>query len=114
TVKSAGAAISDAALLTTNGADTEPVRLRKLNVGPILVETGPRKAAIGPVDLAFVLNLVLHKNGDLNLATLFAPTQTDAPAKAAANSAPWSASVEKLTISDSALNFTDETLATPT
>ncbi len=113
TVKSSGATVADLALLTTNGANTEPFRLRKLNIGPVLVETGARKAAVGPVDLAFALNLILRENGGLDLAALFASEETGNKTQASANGAPWSASIEQFAITDSILTFTDETLSKP-
>lgn len=112
TVKSAGAAISDLTLATTNGVSSEPFQLKKLNIGPVLVDTGARTAAVGPVDLAFALNLVLQKNG-ADLAALFGSDQSAGKAKAGKNEAAWNAAMERITISGSALGFTDETLPKP-
>lgn len=123
TVRSDGLALSDLALQVSGTKTRTPAKVNALAVGPIRVDTAARSVAVGTVDLSLDLDLVRLKNGDINLAALFAePTPTGkAPAKTAKKPAPaatpdpaaWTVTVDQAGLSASSVGFTDETLARP-
>ncbi len=123
TVQAEGLAVSDLALRISGTKAQTPARINALKVGSVAVNTAAQTATAGSLDLSFGLDLLRLKNGDINLATLFAEPQQNKkgsgkagkkPASAQKTSAPaWSASIEQAALSASSVSFTDETLAKP-
>jgi len=107
----AGASVANMDLRLLGAATAPPLRLNSLQVGPVAVDTAKTAVTVGPVDMNLAVDLVRQQNGDINLATLFASEQSATPSKEAAPA--WNVAVEKFSLSDSQIAFTDETLAKP-
>jgi uncharacterized protein involved in outer membrane biogenesis len=111
----AGAAVKGLDLNTGDKDAATPVSLDALQVGQVTVDTGAQSVAVGPVELGLAVDLVRLKNGDLNLARLFAP-KPDAPkAPAASKPSPpaWAVTVASVSLAGSSVTLTDQTLPKP-
>ena len=123
-VSTQGASVGNLKLAISGKAPATPVRLGSLKIGPVSVDTAKTSVAVGPVDLNLAVDVTRLKNGDIDLATLFAPAEDGATkpknaakAKTAARarkpSPAWDVAVQALTLSGSKVTFTDETLDKP-
>ncbi|SFU62146.1 DUF748 domain-containing protein [Nitrosospira multiformis] len=99
---------------------TEPtLNLPKLTLDEIVVDTGQKNVSLGAATLdRFNASLRRHKDGRLDLAKLFAPTNkaekasqsSTPPSPKAATGKPWTVKLGSFRLADAGLRFEDTTL----
>lgn len=115
-VQSAGIVLRNASLRVEGAGAKEPIKVDKLDVGAININTGNRSASVGDISLTFGLDVARTKDGQIDLAALFASpatqqTQKAAPQQPAASA--WTAGISSFVLQDSRISLTDEGIAKP-
>lgn len=114
-----GVNVTGAALRIQDKTPREPVRLNKLQVEAIAVDTGKHTAAIRKAALTFGLDVRMLENGEADLARLFSPAPGSGKKRARSGGKPqsgeavWNARLEQFLVADSQFRLIDETLAAP-
>jgi uncharacterized protein involved in outer membrane biogenesis len=111
TIASGGAALNDMKLTLAGNEPTSPVRMASLKVGPVSVNTGAQAVNIGAVALSLAVEVERLRSGDIDLARLFAPKTGGGEKSGDSTPSPWQVSVEKFSLAESSLAFTDRTPA---
>jgi uncharacterized protein involved in outer membrane biogenesis len=111
TVASGGAAITDMKLTVAGAKPASPVRVAALKVGPVGVDTAKQTVTVGPVSLSLAADVERGRDGEIDLATLFAPKPGGGGKAPESKPSPWRVAVEQFSIADSRLAFTDRTPA---
>ena len=113
-----GAVATGLVVKTGDKTAPTPAGIASLQIGPVAVDTGGQSVQVGPVDLKLAVDVVRQAGGEINLATLFAPANAapaspKSAAKTSKAASPWNVTVDQVSLSDSAVTFTDQTVTTP-
>lgn len=113
-----GATATGLVMKTGDKTAPTPASITSLQVGPVAMDTGGQSVQVGPVNLKLAVDVVRQAGGEINLATLFAPANAapaspKSAAKTSKAASPWNVTVDQVSLSDSAVTLTDQTVTTP-
>jgi len=109
-----GLDFSNIALHTGEKTTPTPITISSVQTGQIAVNTGDQSVHVGPVSISLSTDIVRRPNGELNLLSLLGTEpQETSTAKVQNNASPWTVAVEEIALVQSALNITDQSIASP-